>query len=228
MRVKNSRIKSRPVWRNRLFCLSVFLFTCPVCAGPFRCDQNQLGIYSACYNLLAGLCVLPSAQSVGFASISLHMNSALPPIPAKRYFSIGEVAALCSVKAHVLRYWEQEFAQLRPLKRRGNRRYYQHHEVLMIRKIRELLYDQGFTIIGARNQLTELTAIKPRTPGGVADEVLAPWDAHAALLPDDLHLQVSPRVPDPLMGLPHFLPSSAQWVRHELLQIRALLGSEST
>jgi DNA-binding transcriptional MerR regulator len=78
---------------------------------------------------------------------------ALPPIPAKRYFTIGEVSELCGVKPHVLRYWEQEFTQLKPVKRRGNRRYYQHHEVLLIRKIRELLYEQGFTISGARNRL---------------------------------------------------------------------------
>ncbi len=79
----------------------------------------------------------------------------LPPIPAKRYFTIGEVSELCGVKPHVLRYWEQEFTQLRPMKRRGNRRYYQHHEVLLVRRIRELLYDQGFTISGARNRLGE-------------------------------------------------------------------------
>jgi DNA-binding transcriptional MerR regulator len=79
--------------------------------------------------------------------------SALPPIPAKRYFTIGEVSELCGVKPHVLRYWEQEFTQLKPVKRRGNRRYYQHHEVLLIRRIRELLYEQGFTISGARNKL---------------------------------------------------------------------------
>lgn len=83
------------------------------------------------------------------------METALPVIPAKRYFTIGEVGDLCGVKPHVLRYWEQEFSQLRPMKRRGNRRYYQHHEVLMIRRIRELLYDQGFTISGARNKLQE-------------------------------------------------------------------------
>ncbi|MES2742148.1 MAG: MerR family transcriptional regulator [Pseudomonadota bacterium] len=77
----------------------------------------------------------------------------LPPIPAKRYFTIGEVSELCGVKSHVLRYWEQEFTQLKPVKRRGNRRYYQHHEVLLIRRIRELLYEQGFTISGARNKL---------------------------------------------------------------------------
>lgn len=79
----------------------------------------------------------------------------LPPIPAKRYFTIGEVSDLCGVKPHVLRYWEQEFTQLKPVKRRGNRRYYQHHEVLLIRRIRELLYEQGFTISGARNRLDE-------------------------------------------------------------------------
>lgn len=82
-------------------------------------------------------------------------TEALPPIPAKRYFTIGEVSELCGVKPHVLRYWEQEFTQLKPVKRRGNRRYYQHHEVLLVRKIRELLYSQGFTIHGARNRLEE-------------------------------------------------------------------------
>jgi DNA-binding transcriptional MerR regulator len=79
----------------------------------------------------------------------------LPPIPAKRYFTIGEVSELCGVKPHVLRYWEQEFTQLKPVKRRGNRRYYQHHEVLLVRRIRELLYEQGFTISGARNRLDD-------------------------------------------------------------------------
>ena len=79
----------------------------------------------------------------------------LPPIPAKRYFTIGEVSELCGVKPHVLRYWEQEFTQLKPVKRRGNRRYYQHHEVLLVRRIRELLYREGFTISGARNRLEE-------------------------------------------------------------------------
>ncbi|MFA7278594.1 MAG: MerR family transcriptional regulator [Sterolibacterium sp.] len=84
----------------------------------------------------------------------------LPPIPAKRYFTIGEVSELCAVKPHVLRYWEQEFTQLRPVKRRGNRRYYQHHEVLLVRRIRELLYQEGFTISGARHRLEE-PAAKP-------------------------------------------------------------------
>ncbi|WMW82195.1 MerR family transcriptional regulator [Undibacterium cyanobacteriorum] len=92
-------------------------------------------------------------------------NFVLPPIPAKRYFTIGEVSDLCGVKPHVLRYWEQEFAQLKPVKRRGNRRYYQHHEVLLIRRIRELLYDQGFTINGARNKLNNQAShedVKPQ------------------------------------------------------------------
>jgi DNA-binding transcriptional MerR regulator len=80
-------------------------------------------------------------------------DGSLPPIPAKRYFTIGEVSELCAVKPHVLRYWEQEFTQLKPIKRRGNRRYYQHHEVLLVRRIRDLLYQQGFTISGARNRL---------------------------------------------------------------------------
>jgi len=104
----------------------------------------------------------------------------LPPIPAKRYFTIGEVSELCGVKPHVLRYWEQEFTQLKPVKRRGNRRYYQHHEVLLIRKIRELLYEQGFTISGARNRLdgVDEKAEKPRT----VPEVTAPASPSASSL----------------------------------------------
>lgn len=95
-------------------------------------------------------------------------KDSLPPIPAKRYFTIGEVSELCGVKPHVLRYWEQEFTQLRPVKRRGNRRYYQHHEVLLIRRIRELLYEQGFTISGARNRLDEgLSAASARSSAQV-------------------------------------------------------------
>jgi DNA-binding transcriptional MerR regulator len=98
----------------------------------------------------------------------------LPPIPAKRYFTIGEVSELCGVKPHVLRYWEQEFTQLRPVKRRGNRRYYQHHEVLLIRRIRELLYEQGFTINGARNRLdTHGAGQGAEVEGEVADEAAA-------------------------------------------------------
>jgi DNA-binding transcriptional MerR regulator len=92
----------------------------------------------------------------------------LPPIPAKRYFTIGEVSELCGVKPHVLRYWEQEFTQLKPVKRRGNRRYYQHHEVLLIRRIRDLLYDQGFTISGARNRLDEIVTEPARATRAVA------------------------------------------------------------
>ena len=131
------------------------------------------------------------------------MEKALPPIPAKRYFTIGEVSELCGVKPYVLRYWEQEFTQLKPMKRRGNRRYYQHHEVLMIRRIRELLYEQGFTINGARNRLRETAALpaaaalqtgaQPQRPP--VDEEAAP---RAALGP--------------------------QALRDELLQIRDLLS----
>src|SRR3989338_7671978 len=89
-------------------------------------------------------------------------NAELPEIPAKSYFTIGEVSELCEVKPHVLRYWEQEFTQLKPVKRRGNRRYYQHHEVLLIRRIRELLYEEGFTISGARNRLDPSTGSEGR------------------------------------------------------------------
>jgi len=104
----------------------------------------------------------------------------LPPIPAKRYFTIGEVSELCGVKPHVLRYWEQEFNQLKPVKRRGNRRYYQHHEVLLVRRIRELLYNQGFTISGARNRLDDggasevqisVEEVTQKSAGGLRDEI---------------------------------------------------------
>ncbi len=98
-------------------------------------------------------------------------RSELPPIPAKRYFTIGEVSELCAVKAHVLRYWEQEFTQLRPIKRRGNRRYYQHHEVLLIRRIRELLYEEGFTISGARQRLEHDAEAAPETGSTAASAV---------------------------------------------------------
>ncbi|MEG1768048.1 MAG: MerR family transcriptional regulator [Comamonas sp.] len=127
----------------------------------------------------------------------------LPPIPAKRYFTIGEVAQLCGVKPHVLRYWEQEFTHLRPVKRRGNRRYYQHHELLMIRRIRELLYDQGFTIQGARARLREAGAEESDVDG--FELVCADW-----------HDQV------PGEGAVLALDSLA--VRQELLQIRELLS----
>lgn len=109
------------------------------------------------------------------------MEPQLPAIPAKRYFTIGEVSELCGVKPHVLRYWEQEFAQLRSIKRRGNRRYYQHHEVLMIRRIRDLLYDQGFTITGARNKIQEFLEEGSDSPSGsvvtpAASEEKVEWD----------------------------------------------------
>ena len=111
------------------------------------------------------------------------MENSLPSIPAKRYFTIGEVGELCGVKPHVLRYWEQEFTQLRPVKRRGNRRYYQHHEVLMIRRIRDLLYEQGFTISGARNKMQELA----QSQKGYRKDQLGAADADSDF-PDDLDL----------------------------------------
>ena len=110
-----------------------------------------------------------------------RLSPDLPPIPDKRYFTIGEVSELCLVKPYVLRYWEQEFVQLRPMKRRGNRRYYQHHEVLLVRRIRELLYEKGFTISGARNRLTEMGPL-PRGDAALSGEPL----------PDDIDAQVSP------------------------------------
>ncbi|MHA7600685.1 MerR family transcriptional regulator [Alicycliphilus sp. T452] len=140
------------------------------------------------------------------------MSTLLPPIPAKRYFTIGEVADLCGVKPHVLRYWEQEFTQLRPVKRRGNRRYYQHHEVLMIRRIRDLLYDQGFTISGARNRLQEL--------------VHADKGARGASLPgldDEQALHGEPGAQPAEGGAPRALPLGSAQLRKELEEIRALL-----
>ena len=134
------------------------------------------------------------------------MEKALPSIPAKRYFTIGEVSDLCGVKPHVLRYWEQEFTQLRPMKRRGNRRYYQHHEVLMIRRIRDLLYDQGFTISGARNRLGDLPL---PTESAQADGVEAEPVAVEAAVPADLPTHTE------ALGAAH--------LRAELLSIRELL-----
>lgn len=139
------------------------------------------------------------------------MSNSLPSIPAKRYFTIGEVAELCGVKPHVLRYWEQEFTQLRPVKRRGNRRYYQHHEVLMIRRIRDLLYDQGFTISGARNRLQELAHVDK---GGRAD-------ALPAL--DDQALQEQTATGPMDADEPQALPLGTVQLRKELEEIRALL-----
>lgn len=114
------------------------------------------------------------------------MENTLPSIPAKRYFTIGEVGDLCGVKPHVLRYWEQEFTQLRPMKRRGNRRYYQHHEVLMIRRIRDLLYDQGFTISGARNKMQEILQLErdKKRNGEVMLDGVEVIDLSDSVLPD--------------------------------------------
>ncbi|RQH01516.1 MerR family transcriptional regulator [Paraburkholderia dinghuensis] len=115
----------------------------------------------------------------------------LPPIPAKRYFTIGEVSELCGVKPHVLRYWEQEFTQLKPVKRRGNRRYYQHHEVLLIRRIRELLYEQGFTINGARNRLDSRGAvIDDAAPAVSAETEVAEQDTMALVDVDQLRKEL--------------------------------------
>lgn len=144
------------------------------------------------------------------------MGNPLPSIPAKRYFTIGEVAELCGVKPHVLRYWEQEFTQLRPMKRRGNRRYYQHHEVLMIRRIRDLLYDQGFTISGARNRLQELAS--PAREDAEADIALA-GDDQDSQMPSMLMDGAS----DLSIGVGAFAMDSNA-VRKELFEIRALLS----
>ncbi|GAB4127468.1 MAG: MerR family transcriptional regulator [Sideroxydans sp.] len=104
-------------------------------------------------------------------------ESELPPIPAKRYFTIGEVSELCGVKPHVLRYWEQEFTQLRPIKRGGNRRYYQHHEVLLVRRIRQLLYQEGFTISGARNRLEQVQSNPSVSPASDRLRAISPHHA---------------------------------------------------
>jgi len=113
-------------------------------------------------------------------------KSELPPIPAKRYFTIGEVSDLCAVKPHVLRYWEQEFTQLKPVKRRGNRRYYQHHEVLLIRRIRDLLYEQGFTINGARHRLESEPAEQRAAARPTPSTTSVPAPASIAVTPDAL------------------------------------------
>ena len=158
------------------------------------------------------------------------MEKALPSIPAKRYFTIGEVGDLCGVKPHVLRYWEQEFTQLRPMKRRGNRRYYQHHEVLMIRRIRDLLYDQGFTISGARNKLQEIvqTERDKRRNGEVmfeGVESLDDMDAELDEHPEDADLEDSD--PDFLSQIlpPGMTSQRLELVRRELTEIRDLLAA---
>lgn len=163
------------------------------------------------------------------------MEKALPPIPAKRYFTIGEVSELCGVKPYVLRYWEQEFTQLKPMKRRGNRRYYQHHEVLLVRRIRELLYDQGFTISGARNRLGEAglrggkgagvpsSAAEPPWDEGLQDDVAAAPETPAAPAARGTPAAAeipSERAAGAAVPATHFDP--AAW-RRELLALRELL-----
>lgn len=155
------------------------------------------------------------------------MEKTLPPIPVKRYFTIGEVGELCGVKPHVLRYWEQEFTQLRPMKRRGNRRYYQHHEVLMIRRIRDLLYDQGFTISGARNKLQELVqGERDRRKAGVvplegmeAVEIdQEEFDAAIHQEEDKTSAEAEPKAAPRTVD-----PSQLLHLRRELFEIRELL-----
>ena len=147
------------------------------------------------------------------------MEKLLPAIPAKRYFTIGEVSELCGVKPYVLRYWEQEFTQLKPMKRRGNRRYYQHHEVLLIRRIRDLLYDQGFTISGARNQLGEVVSAARAAMAHVEDGLdgLRHEAATDAELADDAALEG-------LLPVPEVLELAPSQLRAELLSIRDLLA----
>ena len=148
-------------------------------------------------------------------------NNELPAIPGKRYFTIGEVADLCYVKPHVLRYWEQEFTQLRPMKRRGNRRYYQHHEVLLIRRIRGLLYEQGFTISGARNQLHDVM------PSGLAAQ--QPMDAHthaqlAESMSTDAHQDALSLKWSALRDAASHMPAEALChLRDTLIDIRTIL-----
>ncbi len=146
------------------------------------------------------------------------MEKNLPAIPAKRYFTIGEVGDLCGVKPHVLRYWEQEFTQLRPMKRRGNRRYYQHHEVLMIRRIRDLLYEQGFTISGARNKLQEV--IQHERDKRVAGEVLL--DGVEVIETDDVPL--SAFLTEPRSVVEPVDHARLTLLRRELFEIRDLLS----
>ena len=180
------------------------------------------------------------------------MEKSLPDIPAKRYFTIGEVSELCGVKPYVLRYWEQEFTQLKPMKRRGNRRYYQHHEVLLIRRIRDLLYEQGFTISGARNRLGEAGLDSAAAASAVAESVATapPMTPPAAppttplvrplFTPIDAGMPTGSRGSDPLSDptgldaaasrtgpLPLNDPLSSRQLREELVAIRALLSLEA-
>ncbi|MEX8518255.1 MAG: MerR family transcriptional regulator [Leptothrix sp. (in: b-proteobacteria)] len=167
------------------------------------------------------------------------MENSLPEIPPKRYFTIGEVSELCGVKPYVLRYWEQEFTQLRPMKRRGNRRYYQHHEVLLIRRIRDLLYEQGFTISGARNRLAELgaaaltalpssaarlAALTP-TAADLDHASVASLEVAAALRPVSDSSLPPPRLPvvDMTLPLDRMAVGDVNALREELFFIRELL-----
>jgi DNA-binding transcriptional MerR regulator len=156
------------------------------------------------------------------------LEKTLPSIPAKRYFTIGEVGDLCGVKPHVLRYWEQEFTQLRPMKRRGNRRYYQHHEVLMIRRIRDLLYDQGFTISGARNKLQEIVQVEreKRRNGEVmleGVEVLEGGDSILDDFEDSTDFEESEMASGELSA-GTLTQQRLQLLRRELVELRDLLG----
>jgi DNA-binding transcriptional MerR regulator len=166
------------------------------------------------------------------------MEKSLPAIPAKRYFTIGEVSELCGVKPYVLRYWEQEFTQLKPMKRRGNRRYYQHHEVLLIRRIRELLYDQGFTISGARNRLADAALAARGTAASADGEDTGPDELDAVQAEDEAgsiietaaaHLKLQPRaaasVELPRSASSGTLHLSGDQLRDELLSIRELLSA---
>lgn len=145
------------------------------------------------------------------------MEKALPAIPAKRYFTIGEVSELCGVKPYVLRYWEQEFTQLKPMKRRGNRRYYQHHEVLLVRRIRELLYDQGFTISGARNRLSDGAGSAPAAAPVAAAAAAKASGVAVATIPVAIEPPVEAAAIDAAV-IDH------ERLRTELLSIRDLLS----
>jgi len=149
------------------------------------------------------------------------MEKALPAIPAKRYFTIGEVSDLCGVKPYVLRYWEQEFTQLKPMKRRGNRRYYQHHEVLLIRRIRELLYEQGFTISGARNRLAEAGPIRGEPSKRPTGEANQSGMTDATDGTDGAKAIATPALPEPEVAT---LTMSPLQVRQELISILGLLS----
>ena len=150
------------------------------------------------------------------------MENGLPAIPAKRYFTIGEVSVLCGVKPYVLRYWEQEFTQLKPVKRRGNRRYYQHHEVLLIRRIRELLYDQGFTISGARNRLAEqVPALRVGRNNG--DAVLPDEVLEEDTVEGDAGFEVQAQNEN--LPVPEVTEFDLAQLRAELLSIRKLLDT---